>query len=125
MSPATSRTAVIDAYLAAVSAGDLTAILAVYAPDATVEDPVGTEVHRGLDALRTFYARAVAVPMSAERVGSVRVAGDEAAFVFALRMPSLGREMDIIEVMTFDALDRVVAMRAFWGRENVRRVGSA
>ncbi len=122
---ATHRTAVIDAYLAAVSAGDLTAILAVYAPDATVEDPVGTEVHRGIDALRSFYGRAVAVPMSAERVGPVRVAGDEAAFAFVLRLPSLGREMDIIEVMTFDAHGRVVAMRAFWGRENVRRVGGA
>lgn len=113
--------AAIDAYLAAVAAGDLDGILALYAADATLEDPVGSDPVRGPVDIRAFYERALAVRMTAERVGSVRVAGSEAAFAFTLRMPDLGMTIDVIETMAFDDDARITSMRAFWGPGNITR----
>lgn len=111
--------ATIDAYLTALTTRDLDAILAIYAEDATVEDPVGATPLQGQAALRAFYERALAMTLRPERTGSVKVAGREAAFAFTLRMPDQGRQLDIIEVMRFDDAGKVTSMRAFWGGGNV------
>lgn len=111
----------VDAYLAALAAGDVDAILALYADDATVEDPVGSEPIRGREGLRAFYERATAHEMRPERTGKVRVAGSEVAFAFTLRMPGVGLTLDVIETMAFDDAGRITAMRAFWGSGNVTR----
>ena len=47
---------VVEAYVDRVSNGSVDEVLALYADGATVEDPVGTEVREGLDAIREFYA---------------------------------------------------------------------
>ena len=46
---------VLSRYVAFVSAGDIDGIVSLYAPDATIEIPVGGGVHRGIDAIRAFY----------------------------------------------------------------------
>ena len=114
--------ATIDAYLSALARRDLDAILALYAEDATVEDPVGSEPIQGHAALRAFYARALAMTLQPERQGTVKVSGPEAAFHFTLTMPELARRIDIIEVMRFDDAGKVASMRAFWSRANVERL---
>ncbi len=118
----TDAVATIDAYLSALASRDLDAILALYAEDATVEDPVGTEPIQGHPALRAFYTRALGMTLQPERHGSVKVAGHEAAFHFTLTMPELARRIDIIEVMRFDDAGKVTSMRAFWGRGNMERL---
>ena len=47
-------TDVVQRYVAALNAGDLEGIVALYADDATVEDPVGSEPQRGIAAIRAF-----------------------------------------------------------------------
>ncbi len=42
-------------YLTALADKDLEGILALYADDAVVEDPVGSEPHVGMAAIREFY----------------------------------------------------------------------
>jgi ketosteroid isomerase-like protein len=61
-------------YVQLVTAGDVDAIAQLYAVDATVEDPVGSPVHRGRDAIRAFY-RASAGSVDLVLEGRVRVAG--------------------------------------------------
>ena len=50
-----------DSYIAALTAGDLEAVMNLYAEGATVEDPVGNgTVHEGKVAIREFYATTLA-----------------------------------------------------------------
>ena len=49
-----SAAALCDAYLQGLVAGDLESVLSLFASDAIVEDPVGSEIKRGEEALRTF-----------------------------------------------------------------------
>ena len=50
-------TAAVHGYVAAFDKGDPEAVVALFAPDATVEDPVGTEAKIGHAAIREFYTR--------------------------------------------------------------------
>ena len=109
-------------YLAALSAGDLDGICALYADDAVVEDPVGTEPHVGIDAIRKFYEVAVAMTVEAELTGPVRVAGQECAFPFQVKVPDAGIRYEIIDVFRFDDAGKVCSMRAFWGDGNLSSV---
>ena len=45
----------VNRYLELVAKGNADDIAALYAEDATVEDPVGGEVHIGREAVRGFY----------------------------------------------------------------------
>jgi hypothetical protein len=57
---------------------------ALFAQDATLEDPVGSERLVGHAAIATFYERAMAMGATLELRGPVRVAGDCAAFAFTV-----------------------------------------
>lgn len=45
----------VERYWACFSAGDKAGWLALYDDDATVEDPVGSDVHRGHDEIGAFW----------------------------------------------------------------------
>lgn len=107
--------AVIDAYLAAVSGGSAAAVAALYAPTATVEDPVGTAPHVGSAAIEAFYGGLASMDVSAELV-TARIAGLEAAFHFRVTTRAGDRTyvVEPIDVMTFDEAGLITSMRAFW-----------
>ena len=113
--PDVIRTAV-EQYLARF-ADDREGWLALWAPDATMEDPVGSPVRHGIDAIAEFYDQSQA---SADRVelrpdGPVIVLGHEASFRFFAR-PTLGGtpfSLPAIDVMTFDDDARITSQRAF------------
>lgn len=92
--------------------------LALFADDATVEDPVGSEVRRGTEAIGAFWddTHALSDRITLTLSDYVKVAGDEAAFAMDARMESSGdvNGMKIIDVMTFDDDARITTMRAFW-----------
>jgi len=114
--------AVCEAYISALSNGDAAAIAALYADDATLEDPVGTEVKQGIDAIRAFYDFAASSVISARLSGAPRVAGNEAAFAFEIVAGAGENTMtiDVIDVFRFDDNGKVASMRAFWGSANTR-----
>lgn len=60
---------VCQTYIQSLVTNDVDAILDLYADDATVEDPVGSEARSGQDALRSFYAGAVTGVMAASLTG--------------------------------------------------------
>lgn len=113
----------VHAYLDHVAKGDADAIAELYADDATVEDPVGGEVHIGRSAIHGFYS---AVPGNgATEVITLRTLGHEAAFHWKLTV-DLGEGgkllIDIISVMTFDDQANITSMKAYWGPENVSKL---
>lgn len=112
---------VVDAYIAAFAAGDARAASSLFAPDATVEDPVGAAPVVGVADIDAFYARAMTYGLRLERTGPIRVAGDCAAFPFRIHYPptSERRLVDVIDTFRFDEQGRIVEMRAFWGPANI------
>jgi len=119
--------ALCDAYLDALVAGDLEAVLALFSPDAVVEDPVGSEPQQGVKALRAFYQIACDSVSKAERVGPPRIAGAEIAFAFTITIGSRPNAMciDIIDVFSCDSAGKVCGMRAYWGPDNMRAAEAA
>lgn len=111
---------VADNYLRYLNEKNLEGILSLYAEDATVEDPVGSDLVVGKAALRKFYSGAVDIDLTLTRTGPVRVAGVEIAFPFQLLMNVGDTPMitDIIDVFRFDEAGKIVSMRAFWGPTN-------
>ena len=123
MTQTASPEAVVHAYVAALNAGDLEAIVALYADDASVEDPVGSAPHRGRQAIRAFYARSVAVPLEVALEWPVRVAGRECAFPFSVSLVYESQRMTFrpIDTFRFDEAGRIVQMRAYFGPANISR----
>jgi steroid delta-isomerase len=95
--------------------GDAAAVAALYAPDATLEDPVGSDVRRGRDAIAEFYGGLAGAELTTELL-TARVCGLQAAFAFRV-VTTAGDAKYVVEpidVMTFDADGLITSMRAFW-----------
>lgn len=113
--------AAVEAYVRALNASDLDAIVALYADDAVVEDPVGTAPKRGIADIRAFYAGSLTLKLRVELEGQIRAVASEAAFAFSVSFEVQGRRTTIrpIDTMRFDADGRIVQMRAFFGPGNI------
>ena len=92
----------------------------LFADDASVEDPVGSEVHIGRQAISGFYRNIESLPRQTELI-TARVAGREAAFLFAITVGPDGGRMRIepIDVMVFNDEGRIASMKAYWSPANV------
>ena len=92
--------------------------------DATVEDPVGGEVHIGRQAIRGFYSSASRTPSSETEVVTLRALGNEAAFFWRLTVDlgDGGMRIEIISVMTFDDDGKITSMKAYWGPDNITQL---
>ena len=114
---------VVRRYLELVASGTAEDIAALYADDATVEDPVGGEVHIGRHAIHGFYQAIENTPKETELL-ALRVAGHEAAFMFAITIGAGEHRIRIepIDVMIFDADGKVASMKAYWSPANVTPV---
>ena len=116
-------TATVNRYLELVGKGQADDIVGLYADDATVEDPVGGEVHIGRSAIRGFYSGVENFNAQTD-VLTLRALGSEAAFHWVLSIDLGGNRMriDIISVMTFDDEGKIASMKAYWGPENVTQL---
>jgi steroid delta-isomerase len=114
-------TACVHAYIAGFSAGDAEAVVALFALDATVQDPIGSETLHGHEAIRGFYLRAMAMGAKLFLDGPIRAAANHAAFAFHAEVEAQGAHMriDIIDVFAFDEAGSITSMRAFWSPENM------
>jgi steroid delta-isomerase len=112
---------VLEGYAKLLTAGDHRALAALYADDATIEDPIGAPLHRGSDAIAKFYEGS-AGKVTMKLTGPVRVAGREAAAPFRVLVGPEGQRsvIDVIDVMTFDDDGKITSMRAFWSPDAIR-----
>lgn len=110
----------VNRYISLVAKGSADDIAELYADDATVEDPVGGEVHIGRQAIRGFYSAIENAERECELV-TLRVAGNEAAFQFRLTVKAGdgGMVIEPIDVMAFGEDGKVAAMKAYWTADNV------
>lgn len=108
--------AVVHEYVRALNASDLDAIVALYADDALVEDPVGSEPKQGLAAIRDFYAASLALKLVVALEGPVRAVANEAVFPFSVSLVFKGQPVVIrpIDHFRFNEAGRIVQMRAFF-----------
>lgn len=113
--------AAVRAYVRALNAADLDAIVALYADDAVVEDPVGSAPRRGIEAIRDFYAGSLRLALRVELEGPIRAVADEAAFPFSVSFEIKGQRTTIrpIDAFRFDDAGRIVQMRAFFGPSDI------
>lgn len=113
----------VHRYIELVAKGSADELVELYADDATVEDPVGGEVHIGRQAIHGFYSAVNNVEREGELV-SLRVAGNEAAFQFRLTVTAGEHRMVIepIDVMVFDDRGKVTAMKAYWSEADVKQL---
>jgi steroid delta-isomerase len=110
----------VSKYLDAVGGGTSADVAALYADNATLEDPVGTEPLVGREAIEKFYSALDAVQNKTELL-SIRVAGNSAAFAFRVVTDTGEQTITIepIDVMTFDDQARITSMRAFWSQDDI------
>jgi steroid Delta-isomerase len=116
-------TQTITRYLELVAKGATDDVLALYASDATVEDPIGSDLRRGHDSIREFYAGFQDIKKETE-LAELRVGGSEAAFLWHLTLDAGESRSRIspISVMTFDEDSKITSMRAFWSHSDVKVV---
>lgn len=122
MAIAETMVAVVHAYVDGFERGDLDALVSLFAPDATVEDPVGTPPKRGIDEIRDFYAVSIATGAKLELLGEPRCAAAYVAFPFAVKLEWQGTRQVIEVIDTFRINDdgKITEMRAFFGPANMK-----
>lgn len=122
-----------DASLAsmeAVEAGDREAWLALFAPDAVVEDPIGTSPmdpegkgHRGLEAIAAFYDAVIGPNEVRFRIERSHAAGSEVANVGTITS-TMGDgtvvHTDLVITYRVDDDGKVLALRAYWELDKLR-----
>nr|WP_238388226.1 nuclear transport factor 2 family protein [Sinimarinibacterium sp. NLF-5-8] len=114
--------AAMQAYVDGFNRADPQAIADLYADDATVEDPVGSEVKRGKAAIAAFYKMAVDTGAKLELAAPVRAShGNAAAMAFNvhLNMPEGKARIQVIDVMTFTPDGKFASMQAYWGKTDM------
>ncbi len=122
-----------DASLAsmrAVEAGDREAWLALFAPDAVVEDPIGVspmdpsgQGHRDPDAIAAFYDSMIGPNEVRFRIERSHAAGDEVANVGTITTTMAdGTVVHTDLVITYRVGDdgKVLALRAYWELDKLR-----
>ncbi len=111
--------AALQTYVDGFANGDVDSVLALFAEDAVVEDPVGTPEKRG-EEIAQFYRDAVASGAKLILDGPIRGShGAAAAMSFTIELAALGMKISAIDVFTFDEDGKVATMRAYWGPEDL------
>ena len=112
---------VLQDYVDAVAGEDVEKIIDLYAEDAVVEDPVGTPVHKGHEALRAFYQIAVDAVEKMVLEGNPRIRDNWGTA--AMRAYPKGMDlkfcMETLDVMEFNDDGKIISMTAYWGDSNM------
>lgn len=115
---ASDKIAMVHKYVEAFEKQDMGIIREIYADDAKVEDPVGTDLHVGIEAVCAFYEGALKSGAKLSLTGEPRCSGNAVAFPFQVVMP--GVTIDIIDVFEFNGAGKVNSMKAYWSDGNMK-----
>lgn len=107
----------VDRYLAAWQTGNREDFLSLFAPTATIEDPVGSPVNEGKEAIAAFWDRIRALGLDYEaELHRVVCCDNECVADFTIRSTQggMGMAVHILDHFQFNADGEISAMRAFW-----------
>jgi steroid Delta-isomerase len=114
---------VYDKYIAALVRHDLDAVMAMFASNAVLHDPVDGPVRVGLEAIREYFGGGINGMRACRLAGPLHISADcRHAAVSSHSEVDLGEGIMIIEatdVLTFDDDGKVSTMTAYWGPTNV------
>lgn len=114
--------AAMQAYIDTFNRGDPQAVAALFAPEATLEDPVGSPLKRGREAIAAFYTHSIGTGAKLALDAPIRGShGDAAAMAFTARIGPLS--VRVIDVMTFDEAGKFTSMRAYFGPADLIKDG--
>jgi steroid delta-isomerase len=109
---------IAEASLRLTKERDRSAWLALFAPDATLEDPVGGGRHEGIDAITAFYDSTISQVESFDyAIERSYVCGNEAAVVIRFAIEAAGMKLDMDAVNIYMASpdgDRLQSLRSWW-----------
>ncbi len=118
MSESQLARATIESYLERHALCDLEGVVALFADDGVLEDPVGSQPHVGRTAIREFFRAAHERngELQVERVGPVVVCGHEAAVHIraAARSTDFALRLDVLYSFAVDASGAITSLRAFF-----------
>jgi steroid delta-isomerase len=110
----------VETCVASFEKKDLDTIVGLFAEDAWIEDPAGTDKKVGHKALREFYQFGIEMGARGTLESEIRVVGNEAAFAFSM-VVDIGDDKFVtrpIDLMNFNDDGKITSMRAFWGPSN-------
>jgi steroid delta-isomerase len=113
--------AALQAYVDGLNRGDADAVIALFAPDAEIEDPVGTPVKRGRE-IEAWFRRAVEMRAQLELAGPIRGShGRAAAMAFSVTTRFEGQVVATrsVDAVRFDDAGRIARLEGYWGPEDV------
>ncbi len=109
---------VMQAYIDAFNSGDAAAVMALFADEATIEDPVGSPVKQGREVLRAFYEYAISTGLKLQLDAPIRSSHSNAgAMAFTASKGSI--IVRVIDVMTVNDSGKITSMRAFFGPDDI------
>ncbi|MGA5463754.1 nuclear transport factor 2 family protein [Mycobacterium sp. NPDC050041] len=110
----------IRRYVGLLATGSADELLELFAEDATVEDPVGSEVRTGRQEIHQFFSALEAMDRQTE-LGLLRIVGQEAAFDFTINFKVGDTRMSLqpIDTMTFNASGEITSLRSYFAPTDV------
>ncbi|OKH79260.1 steroid delta-isomerase [Mycobacterium sp. ST-F2] len=105
---------VVARYVELLSARQPETIVDLFADNATIEDPVGTEPKTGRQTLIDFYTVLASMDEIDVELLWSKVAADTAVFSFELRSGAGGHRFELrpVDIMIFDDDAKIVSLRA-------------
>lgn len=108
-------------YCRRVSEGEVEDLVGLFAPEATVEDPVGGDPVTGHAALREFYGKVVGRVEVEPGAGRAGQDGSSVALPITVRVEVDGqpREIAAVDLFEIDEAGKITRMRSYWGTSDV------
>lgn len=113
----------LQKYLDGFNEGNSEKVISLFAEDARVEDPVGSEPLKGIASITRFFQQSVPSVKKIELAAPIRGShSNSAAMAFNIYVEMEGKEAVIhcIDVMTFNDGGFIIDMKAYWGPEDVQ-----
>jgi steroid Delta-isomerase len=111
----------VEAYVSNYNGGHIERIVALFSPDAVIEDPVGTSPKIGHREIKELFSAGIEARASLKLDGPIRFAAGYAAFPLhvTLECGALVTRIDVIDIFKFNQSGRIVEMRAIFGAKNM------
>jgi steroid Delta-isomerase len=114
---------VFAAYARHLATGDAEGLAGLFAPDGSLEDPIGSPPHVGREAIRRFFQAGfdqTGGRILFEAEGAIRIRGPHAACAFIATCDKAQPpfKVETLDLARFDSAGRIVSMIAVLGPSN-------